>query len=87
MPAADLTEPPLCWLPSCHQYAKILYVCRDVLDPSAPPRLRDLATRDSRTIGGLIEVTSEIWDDEQQTSAILDALCHPRPRTTDLAAR
>jgi hypothetical protein len=74
VPATDLTEPLLRWLPTCHYYAKILYVCRDVLDPSAAPRLRDLATRDARTIGGLVEVSSEVWGDEQQTTAIFDAL-------------
>jgi hypothetical protein len=74
VPATDLTEPLLRWLPTCHHYAKIRYVCRDILDPSTAPRLRDLATRDHRTIGGLIETSREVWDDEQHTTAILDAL-------------
>jgi hypothetical protein len=78
-PATEFTDPLLHWLPTCHRYDETVRVCREVLDPSAAPRLRELTDSNERTIRALTNLSAQIWEDEQQRDAILQTLNPPQP--------
>lgn len=75
IPRGDLTDPVTTWIAHCADPDTIARVCRDTLDRTAIPRLRELADADQRATF-TSEVSTKIWRDEAHRDAIRTAIAH-----------
>ena len=75
IPRADLTDPVTTWIAHCADPDTIARVCRDTLDRTAIPRLRELADADQRATF-TSEVSTKILRDEAHRDAIRTAIAH-----------
>jgi hypothetical protein len=66
---ADLAGPVLRWMARCDEHDPVVTACVDLLDPTALPRLRDLADSDRRVGTGGIH-SSAVWRDERHRDAV-----------------